>query len=96
MSGLTTLLLLRNGLMVLLPIWLVLRWRYLGVGIGTLAVWTLPLLTAEFTKRAYPEYSLGVIYTGWFLAGWLAGLLYCLGILAIQKLTQIMGKRIAH
>jgi hypothetical protein len=68
----------------LLPIFLVMRWKLLGVALGTLVVWGSLAVAGSLLSALDPQREAGLLDGVWLLFGWLVGLLYC-GVLYLLR-----------
>ena len=73
-----------------LPVITVLRWNLIGVVIGTLVVWGSLAVAGPLISQLDPsrlEGGTAMLDVIWLLAGWIAGLLYCLLIYGSKRLV---------
>ena len=73
---------------VILPIPLIIRWRFKGAILGAAIVWLLLAVSGIVLSELDPEREAGMLDSVWLLFGWIGGLLYCVPIWGLQELVR--------
>ena len=80
----------------LVPLPLIIAFRWIGVVLGTLAVWGILCFAGIWISSLDPHRDAGVIDSLWLLFGWIGGLLYCLPIFGVRELVAYLIRRCAR
>lgn len=78
---------------VVVPVPLVVAFRWSGVALGALAVWGILWLAGVWVSSLDPTRDAGMLDSVWLLFGWAAGLLYCLPILGVREAAAAVRRR---
>ncbi len=78
---------------LVVPIWLIIRLNIVGLILGALFFWIVLILGGELLNQLDPERDSAIIDIIWLWAGWLGGLMYCLPIYAIRRVTLLLRRR---
>lgn len=77
----------------IIPLPLIVAYRWIGVAMGTVAVWGILLLAGIWISSLDPTRESAILDTIWLLSGWIGGLLYCLPIFALRELITYFVRR---
>ncbi|MFI4860131.1 MAG: hypothetical protein ACIAXF_05555 [Phycisphaerales bacterium JB063] len=72
-------------LMLLLPIWLIIRLQWIGLLLGVLAFWWIGVALGYVLSALDPQREGAMGDLLWITGGWMAGIAYCLPILGIRE-----------
>lgn len=75
---------------ILLPIFLVWRYRAKGVVFGALAVWVTLGMVGALLSALDPQRDAALLDSIWLLFGWIAGLIYCVLIYFTLRLMTLL------
>jgi hypothetical protein len=77
----------------IVPIPLIGAYRWIGVALGTVAVWGILLLAGVWISSLDPKRDAAMLDSIWLLFGWIGGLLYCLPIFGLRELVAYLVRR---
>jgi hypothetical protein len=78
---------------IIVPLPLIIAYRWIGVAIGTIAVWGILNLAGIWISSLDPKRDGGLLDIVWLLFGWVGGLLYCLPIFGVRELVASILRR---
>ena len=73
----------------ILPVLLIIRWRFKGALLGAAAVWILGIVSGVMLSALDPKRDMAMLDSIWLLFGWIGGLLYCMPIWGILKMVRM-------
>jgi membrane protein YqaA with SNARE-associated domain len=76
-----------------LPVWLIIRMRWIGLLLGVLSHWWIGIATGVILSELDPQREGAMLDVIWLVGGWIAGLIYCLPIFGIRELVAWVSGR---
>lgn len=73
-------------LMLGVPVWLIIRLRWVGLILGILAHWWIGVAIGAVLSELDPQREGAMLDLIWLVGGWIAGLIYCLPIFGLREL----------